>query len=82
VHVRFEGFETFEEGEHHETHTERGLVPIFRWYTESPWQGGGIKRVAHAAASSCLVSHISITKWMARQQKSAGCGPSLPLHTL
>src|SRR5262249_50051409 len=51
----FERFQAFEEGEHHTTHTHRGLVPIFSWYPQALWEGCGIKPIAHDAVSSCLV---------------------------
>ncbi len=53
---RFERFQAFEEGAHHQTYTHRGLVPIFGWYTQSLWKGWRIKPIAHDAVSSCLVS--------------------------
>jgi hypothetical protein len=56
VHPRFEYFEAFEESQDHKTHTQRGLLPLFSRDTESLWEGGRIKPVAHEAISSCLVS--------------------------
>jgi len=59
----------------------RRLAPIRSWDAESLRQGCGIKQkqVTHGAVSSCLVSIISITQWMARQQKRVGSGI---IHTL
>ena len=56
VQSRFESGQAFEEGEHHQTHTHRGLVPLFSWYAQALWKGCGIKHLAHDAVSSCLVS--------------------------
>jgi hypothetical protein len=62
-------------------HAGWGRVSILSWDVESLRQGGGLKQkqIAHDAVSSCLVSLISITQRMARQQKSVGSGI---IHTL
>jgi hypothetical protein len=52
----FQRFQAFEEGEYRKTHTHRDLVPICSWDTQSLWKGYGIKHIAHAAVSYCLVS--------------------------
>jgi hypothetical protein len=47
VQACFKSFQALEECEYHQTHTHRGLVPLFRWYTQSLWQRCGIKHIAH-----------------------------------
>jgi hypothetical protein len=81
VQSRFESVQALEEGAHHKTYTQGGLVPILNWYIKSLWQGCAIKPIAHAAVSSGLVSLISTIKRIARQQKSVECETFLPLHT-
>jgi hypothetical protein len=81
--VDFEGIDLFEESEKLMPHTCRGLVPILSWDAESLRKAYRIKQkqVAHDALSSCLVSIISSTQRIARQQKSVGSGISYTLPT-
>jgi len=76
-----EAIDLLQESEELLPHACRRLVPILSWDAESLRQGCGIKQkqVTHDAVSSCLASLISITQWMARQQKSVGSGI---IHTL
>ena len=76
-----EALDPLQEGEEGLPHTQGALGPILSWDAESLRQGCGIKQqqIAHDTVSSCLVSIISITQRMARQQKSVGGGI---LHTL
>ena len=53
---RFEGFQAFEEGEHHKPHAEWGLLPVLHRYAKSLRKGHRIKPIAHDAVSLCLVS--------------------------
>ena len=51
-------------------------MPLFNWYTESLWQGCGIKPVAHDAVSSCFVSS-SVPQNRGRvSMKVLGVGPA------
>ena len=77
----FESIDLLQERKELVTHACRRLVPILSWDAESLRQGCGIKQkqVTHDAIASCLVSIISITHWMARQQKSVVSGI---IHTL
>jgi len=77
----FEAIDLLQESEELVPHAGRSLVPILSWDAESLRQGCGIKQkqVTHDAVSSCLVSIISITQWMARQRKRVGSGI---IHTL
>jgi hypothetical protein len=74
MYARFEGFQAFEEGAHHEPNASWGLLPILRRYVESFRKGYR----AQAGRSRCalLVSreHISITKRGGRQLKFNGVG--------
>jgi hypothetical protein len=56
MYARFEGFQAFEEGAHHEPNASWGLLPILRRYVESFRKGYRLKQVAHDALYSCLVS--------------------------
>ena len=44
-----EGFQAFEEREHHHPHTQWGLLPILNRDAEPLWKRGGINQVAHDA---------------------------------
>jgi hypothetical protein len=56
----FERVQTFEEGQHRTTHTQRGLLPIFSRDAESLWQGFLRRDLGGAASTANPVVRCAI----------------------